>query len=143
MFTVVQTKKTVRSKPSMSSVPSGWIVNGQLFWPPRNQTTLITDPQSKADTKTWKMMDCKIIGKPTTLSNAEKSMDKLKDVTDSDDALLLSRGTRNSKPERKPKFVSKSYQLKAQDDRTVSFGHFFYYLITLAYMRMCFFGGIL
>lgn len=101
MFTVVQLKKHVGAKPSMSIVPNGWIINETLFWPQKNQITLVKDPHSKADPATWKMIG-KIMDKSATLSNTEK----LVDVKDLEDAHILSRATHNINAAKKQTFAS-------------------------------------
>lgn len=114
MFSIVQTKKTVRSKPEMSKVPVGWMVKDKLYWPPNSLKTLIDDPSSKADPKSWKeITNFKVIGKPMKCEAAESTMQKLSELTDSDDAVLMDRGTRNTKAKVKPKFTSNLYKLEA------------------------------
>lgn len=119
MFTVVQTRKTVRSKPKMISVPNGWILNGKLYWPPKSLSTLISDPKSKADPKIWKQMECKIIGQPITSSGAENCIQQLSKLTDSDDAILKKKATRNKKSTRKDNFTT-LYKLQSPNTQTVS-----------------------
>lgn len=111
-FIVVQTRKTKRSKPQLAIVPTGWIINKTLFWPPNNLNEQIEDPNSKADPNTWKPVECKIFGNPTTFASAEDTINKSTNLTDSDDAKLMGRQTRRTKAPKKPKFQSKFYEIQ-------------------------------
>lgn len=121
MFSIVQTKKTVRSKPEMSKVPVGWLVKDKLYWPPNNLKALIEDPTSKADPKSWKAIsNFKVIGKPMKYAAAESTMQQLSQMTDSDDAVLMDRGTRSTKAKSKQKFTSNLYKLEPPKKELVS-----------------------
>lgn len=146
MFTLKQTKKSVRSKPEMSSVPNGWLIKGKLYWPPANQTKLMADPTSKADPKSWKeMKNFRIIDKSLTTAAAENRMEKLSQVTDSDDALLKGMGTRQTPGKKKQQFTPNSYTLQPPTSGPVSlyflcFGsanlNWNEYVIVVAFYRM-------
>lgn len=111
----------MRSKPETSKVPVGWMVNNKLFWPPRNLSVLMNDPTSEADPATWKVItNFKVIGKPMTNHDAEKHMLDLSQVTDSDDTVLMERGTRQTKAKEKDKFASNLYKLQPPLEQPVS-----------------------
>lgn len=110
-FFVVQTRKTNKSKPSLTVVPSKWVKNKVVYWPPNNLITLSKNNESLPDESTWKQQKCKVVARATTYEQAENTMQKLETVTDSEDAMEMTRGTRLHPPKKKQKFVSNSYQL--------------------------------
>lgn len=94
----------------MTVVPSKWVVNGAVYWPQNEFVTLSHDANSEP-LLNWKQQVCKVLGNGNTFSEAEKLMIDLESKTDSDDALMMSRGTR-AKPGSKPtKFSSATFNL--------------------------------
>lgn len=110
-FLVVQTRKNKRSRPTMTVVPSGWVKNKSIYWPKSNLVTLSTDGQSEPDMASWSQQKCKVVGSGASYAAAETIMKRLEVVTDSEDALEISRGTRGTPGVKKAKFHSKIYQL--------------------------------
>lgn len=103
-FSVVQTRKTKKSKPSLTIVPSKWVNNGNVSWPPRNFISLSTDEHSFPDECTWTKQACKTVGRAKTYREAEDIVNKLEMVTDSEDAVDMTRGTRGKPGKKKLKF---------------------------------------
>ncbi|XP_062555718.1 uncharacterized protein LOC134220633 [Armigeres subalbatus] len=110
-FSVVQTRKTKKSKPCLSVVPSNWVNNENVFWPPRNLISLSTDENSLPDKCTWAKQSCKTVGRAKSYREAENIVSRLEIITDSEDAINMTHGTRANPAKKKPKFVSKSYEL--------------------------------
>lgn len=110
-FYVVQTRKSKKSKPSVTVVPSKWVENNVVHWPPNNFITLAKDENSTPDVKNWKQQKCKIVAKASTFDQAEETMHRLESITDSEDAVQMPMGTRLHPAKKKPKFQSKTYHL--------------------------------
>lgn len=119
-FYVVQTRKSKRSKPSVTVVPSNWVKNNVVHWPPNNLITLAKDKDSTPDENNWKQQKCKIVAKAATFVQAEETMHTLESITDSEDAIELSRGTRSHPAKKKPKFVSNTYELALPISRSAT-----------------------
>lgn len=118
-FSVVQTRKTKTSKPSLTVVPSKWIKNGHVFWPPSNLISLSTDEHSVPDDFTWLKQPCKTVGRAKSYREGEDIVTRLESVTDSDDAVTMTKGTRGRPAKKKPKFEAKSYELAPPKVKTV------------------------
>lgn len=112
-FTVVQTRKTKRSRPVLTIVPSKWVSDGCVYWPPTNFVTLSANGDSEPNKDEWRKQKCKIVGRAHTYKSAEEIVRKLESVTDSEDAAQSSLGTRAHPGKKKAKFQSKTYQLAA------------------------------
>lgn len=110
-FIIVQTRKSKRSKPSMTVVPSKWARKDYVYWPPANLSKLSTDPCSEPNTAIWSTQKCKIVGHGQTYESTDELMKKLEAQTDSEDALLYSRGTRANPGKKAPRFKLNQYQL--------------------------------
>lgn len=111
-FAVVQTRKTKKSKPILTIVPSKWIVDNQVWWPPNNFISLSTNESTVPEFNVWTKQVCKIVGRAKTYKLAEDEVNRLEMVTDSEDAVNMTQGTRGHPPKKKAKFVSKSYTLE-------------------------------
>lgn len=110
-FYVVQTRKSKKSKPCLTVVPSNWVKDGGVYWPPNNLITLAKNEDSLPDVQNWKKQKCKVVAEAATFDQAESSLQKLEMLTDSEDAVELLMGTRSHPAKRKPKFTSKLYTL--------------------------------
>lgn len=110
-FCIVQTRKSKRSKPSLTVVPESWLENESVYWPPNNFVLLAKDETSTPDKQTWKKQNCKKVGQAQTHQQAEEVIGMLDKITDSEDALQMNRGTRSKPAKKQPKFQSKSYRL--------------------------------
>lgn len=110
-FSVVQTRKTKKSKPSLTIVPSTWAESGHVLWPPSNFISLSTDEYSIPDSNTWLKQPCKVVGRAKSYREAEDIVNRLEMVTDSEDAVNMMQGTRGRPAKKKPKFEAKFYNL--------------------------------
>lgn len=110
-FIVVQTRKTVKSKPELTVVPVNCVIGDTLHYPPSDLNKLFTDPNLKPDLNTWKTNKCKVVGTANTFVEAETLIDQLLNVTDSEDAIELTRATRGTPAQKIKKFTSKTYTL--------------------------------
>lgn len=112
-FSIVQTRKSFNSKPQLSIVPSSWLSkdNSEVYWP-RNQWITLSKDINSMPNQSWRVQQCKLVGKKfKTYIQAEVELSKLVQITDSDDALHMSRGTRRTPAMKKQMFSSNSYQL--------------------------------
>lgn len=107
-FTVVQTRKK-NAKPSITVVPTRWIEGDLVKFPKTDWVKKSHDAENDPGD------DCvsfpiKVIGRANSYIQADQLMDKLEEITDSDDALNLTRGTRGV-PAKKIKntFTSRSF----------------------------------
>ena len=107
MFSVVQTRKTKKCKPELMVVPSRWVGDKCVFFPPNEVVTLSTNPESKPG-RGWTVKPAKVLAEAASYENAEKRLAELTSQTDSEDASI---GTRQKPPAKKPKFSSKIYKL--------------------------------
>ncbi|XP_065078477.1 uncharacterized protein LOC135701563 [Ochlerotatus camptorhynchus] len=110
-FSIVQTRKNKRARPTMTIVPNTWVKNNSVYWPMSNLLTLSADENSEPDMASWSLQKCKVVGRGSTYADAENVMRILEAVTDSEDTVEISRGTRATPGTKKPKFNSKVYQL--------------------------------
>ncbi|XP_062550280.1 uncharacterized protein LOC134215037 [Armigeres subalbatus] len=115
-FVIVQTRKNKNSKPCMTVVPAKWAKRDHVYWPPKHLISLSKDVASEPDVDSWKIQKCKIVGQGVSYAVAEDVMRRLEAVTDSEDAVHLSRGTRNNPGKKKEKFMAKTYQLLKKDN---------------------------
>lgn len=109
VFCVVQTRKTKKSKPVLSIVPSNWIQDGQVSWPPNNFISLSTDASS-VPSVSWIKQNCKVVGRAKSYREGENLVSRLEQVTDSEDA-VQQYVTRGRPPKKKAKFEVKTYKL--------------------------------
>lgn len=110
-FAIVQTRKK-NHKPQLSIVPHSWLSMDGVLWPPQNWVTLSQNMNSCPD-ETWCYNSCKVVSKNLKSYNqAEFEMNKLMSITDSEDALQFSRGTRFNPGKKIVTFTSKKYNLK-------------------------------
>lgn len=112
-FSVVQTRKNMNSKPVLSIVPSKWVStdNRRVLWPPNNLISLSKDSNSEPN-QSWIPQQCKVLGKNfKQYKNAENELSKFEQITDSDDAILMNRGTRQTPAMKKQYFTNKTYNL--------------------------------
>lgn len=116
-FLVVQTRKTKKSKPALTIVPSKWVDSGIVLWPPSNFISLSTDEHSVPDS-TWLKQNCKTVGRAKTYREAEDTVNRLETITDSEDAVEMTQGTRAKPAKKKPKFEVKSYNLAPPQIKT-------------------------
>lgn len=124
-FIVVQTRKTKKSKPILTIVPSNWVQNDQVWWPPNNFISLSTDETTIPDYKTWTKQACKAVGRTKTFRDAENEVNRLQMVTDSEDAVNMTQGTRGRPAKKKDKFESKSYNLQPPKKQKVAVRNLF------------------
>ncbi|XP_065079183.1 uncharacterized protein LOC135702108 [Ochlerotatus camptorhynchus] len=110
-FSIVQTRKNKRARPTMTIVPNTWVKHNSVYWPMSNLLTLSADENSEPDMASWSLQKCKVVGRGSTYADAENVMRILEAVTDSEDTVEISRGTRATPGTKKPKFNSKVYQL--------------------------------
>ncbi|XP_062565423.1 uncharacterized protein LOC134227764 [Armigeres subalbatus] len=110
-FCIVQTRKSKRALPSLTAVPTNWVQDKSVFWPPSNLVSLSQCKDSVPDKQIWKKQACKLLGKANSYHQAEELISMLDKMTDSEDALQMDRGTRANPAKKRPKFQSKSYQL--------------------------------
>lgn len=111
-FCVVQTRKSKKSKPTLTIVPSKWVSGDMVYWPLSNFITLSADGNSVPDS-TWRTQKCKVVGRAGSFKSAEETVRKLEIVTDSEDAAQTGLGTRANPGKKHVKFQSKVYQLAA------------------------------
>lgn len=111
-FFIVQTRKTKKSKPCLTIVPTKWVVDNHVWWPPNNFISLSTNESTVPDFCVWASQLCKIVGRTKTYKNAEDEVNRLEMVTDSEDAVNMGQGTRARPPKKKPKFEAKVYALQ-------------------------------
>lgn len=82
-WSIVQIKerKGKRSVKSIEVVPEGWIKNGFLYWPPKNQKTLQKEEFSKIDLDQWTPYECKVfISDLTDFDVADRKANELKPI---------------------------------------------------------------
>ncbi|XP_055535922.1 uncharacterized protein LOC129724785 [Wyeomyia smithii] len=113
-FSVVQTRKTLLSKPALTIVPSLWVSEDTVKWPPNNLITLSRNEQAYPG-KEWKTQKCKILGHRSSYKQAEQLIEYLEEITDSDDAAQQSRGTRCRPPTKLEKIRMNLYSLKPKN----------------------------
>ncbi|XP_062562278.1 uncharacterized protein LOC134225871 [Armigeres subalbatus] len=112
-FIVVQTRKSKKSRPVLTVVPSKWVSGDVVYWPPTNFVTLSVNGDSEPVKELWQKQKCKVMGRENTLKSAEEIVRKLENVTDSEDAAQTTIGTRAHPGKKKQVFQSKTYQLAA------------------------------
>ena len=107
MFSVVKTRKGKKSRSTLSVVPSNWVGNNCVFWPPNELVSLSQNADSKPELK-WKPTEGKVLATAETFQLAEVRLSELLGQTDSEDAGV---GTRAKPAAKKQKFVPSSYEL--------------------------------
>lgn len=107
MFSVVKTRKGKKGRPTLSVVPSNWVGNNCVFWPPNELISLSHDGSTKPELK-WKATEGKALAKAETFELAEARLSELLAQSDSEDAGI---STRAKPAAKKQKFVSSSYDL--------------------------------
>ncbi|XP_055549874.1 uncharacterized protein LOC129732738 [Wyeomyia smithii] len=113
-FSVVQTRKTLLSKPALTIVPSLWVSEDTVKWPPNNLISLSRNEQAYPG-KEWKTRKCKILGHRSSYKQAEQLIEYLEEITDSGDAVQQSRGTRCRPPKKLEKIRMNLYTLKPKN----------------------------
>ncbi|XP_058443386.1 uncharacterized protein LOC131436134 [Malaya genurostris] len=108
MFSVVQTRKGRKFKPQLTVVPTTWVGNNCVFWPPNSLVSLSRDASSRPG-QTWNAGKAKILASEETYEAAESMMTELEKLTDSEEAEVME--TRYALPKKKDKFSTKCYQL--------------------------------
>lgn len=114
-FSVVQTRKSKKSKPTLTIVPSKWTSGDEVYWPPTNFVSLSANGDSEPIKEVWQKQNCKILGRGHSYKSAEELIRRLENITDSEDAAQCSLGTRAHPGKKKQKFQSKTYQLASPE----------------------------
>lgn len=112
MFCIIKTRKSKCAHPELVIVPSNWVKENEISWPPKQWVTLSKNNPESVPESDWIRKKCKMM--VTNIANYEKGERVLAELlakTDSEDALELARGTRNNPAKKIPKFVSKSFSL--------------------------------
>ncbi|XP_058827877.1 uncharacterized protein LOC131687802 [Topomyia yanbarensis] len=81
------------------------------MWPPNNFVSLSMNEHSEPVAGVWIEQRCKIVGRANSYENAEKLIQDLERITDSDDAIRMSRGTRARPAKKIATFQPNSYKL--------------------------------
>nr|XP_029724571.1 uncharacterized protein LOC115264702 [Aedes albopictus] len=89
------------------------------MWPPSNFISLSTDEHSIPDENSWTKQACKVVGRAKKYKEAEDVVNKLEMMTDSEDALEMTQGTRGRPAKKKTKFEVKSYDLAPPKIKTI------------------------
>lgn len=93
-FSVVQTRKK-NTKPQISVVPTRWIIGEIVKFPRTNWVALSHDPNSTPEND-WVPFPAKVLDQDEEYEGADKLLDRYQSITDSDDAIKMTRGTRNT-----------------------------------------------
>lgn len=113
-FTVVQTRQSAKSKPMMSVVSSLWFDAGssKVKFPRKGWLKLSANTECSAEDD-WIEYSCKVIGSTNNQKDGDTLIDKKQNVTGSEDAMEMSRGTRQTKAKRIPKqtFASREFKI--------------------------------
>lgn len=97
-FSLVQTRKG-NAKPELFVVPTKWLkINDQtteVKYPKTDFNRMAQDANSEPQAD-WIQAKCKVVGGHNTFQGAEEMIEQYADITDSEDCIEMTRGTRST-----------------------------------------------